>query len=388
MSASVEGFKAKIYLGIEAQRGKRIRISEAQDAKITSYVTDYIQNLYRLLSAGKSSTGKFTYTFLGGTPVEFKARISGEGNVGPHLVELREKAGLRRVSNGVSQVFKDVKLAKGKILFDISHMGGSTIAEQYARAVLAKYENAGLLPVDKQSYETLKVAINYNPKAQTIGTVEVEDTFWYLNQSTTEEAFITRLLERAVGDYVLDNDDFTQGKVDYLSRDLASIAKKRGGKVTTQPTEPKARRAKDSATIKHKAPKKPTFSIEQMSKRVEVLERVGDDTRNWSLLLPKINALLHDAVKANMVSPRLVYRTGEFAQSVRVTKVEATEQGYPAFSADYQRDPYQVFDRVMGGAPWNIPTRDPKDLINQAVRDVMRTLAVGRFYVKVPRQGV
>lgn len=383
MASSVEGFKASIYMGIQAQRGKKIRVSEAQDAKVTQLVTDYVTKLYALLSGPGTDT--FTYKMLGGNSQDFKCRITGTGNVLGHIKSLREKAGLRRVSNGITQVFKNIRLAKGKILFDISHMGTSTIASQYAAAVLVKYESVGLLPQDKQSYEDLKVFINYTPKQDKVATVLVEDTFWYLNQSSTEEAYVADLLRRTVGDFTPDS--FVEGKLDYVSRDLASVAKKRGAKIKRQPAEPKAGKATSTTRIKHKTPRKPTYSIEKFTGKIDVLQQ--DDQENWSLLIPKINALLHDAVKANMTSPRLVYRTGEFARSVQVTKVEATEQGYPVFSADYQRNPYQVFDRVLGSSPWNIPTRDPKDLITKSVRDVMRSMAVGRFFVKVPAtQGV
>lgn len=379
MAASVEGFKASVYLGIQAQRGKKIRISEGQDARVTALVTDYVTKLHRILS-GKG-TEKFTYTMLGGSPTDFKCRISGDGNVMGHIKRIREAAGLRRVSNGITQVFRNIRLDKGKILFDISHMGTSTVASQYAAAVLAKYESVGLLPQDKQSYEELKVFIRYNPRSSTVAEVEVEDTFWYLNQSTTDEAYVANLLRRAVGNFA--PDEFVQGRTDYLSRDLAKVAKKRGAKIKSQPDDPKPGRASTTKKIKHKSPRKPTYSIEKFTGKIEVLEQGGDE-QNWSLLIPKINALLHQAVKANMVAPRLVYRTGQFASSVQVTKVETTDKGYPVFSADYERSPYQVFDRVLGRSPWNTPMRDPKDLIQKSVRDVMRTMAIGRFYVKVP----
>lgn len=104
--------------------------------------------------------------------------------------------------------------------------------------------------------------------------------------------------------------------------------------------------------------------------------------RNWASLIPIINAQLEQTVASNMVYPRLVNRTGRFASSVRVIGVQETPQGFPSFVYDYKRDPYDVFDRYKGAFPWNTPQRDPKVLIDMSIREIVREMAIGRFYLR------
>ena len=83
-----------------------------------------------------------------------------------------------------------------------------------------------------------------------------------------------------------------------------------------------------------------------------------------------------------MIAPRLIYRTGKLARSAEVTSVQETKEGLPTFIYNYDRDPYDVFDRTLGKSPWKSLDRDPRSLIDKSIRDVMRELAVGRFYTR------
>jgi hypothetical protein len=103
---------------------------------------------------------------------------------------------------------------------------------------------------------------------------------------------------------------------------------------------------------------------------------------NWLQLLPMINSRLTDTVARNMGSPRLNFRSGRFAQSAKVVNVEQTPQGFPSFVFDYERDPYGVFDRTLGRSPWNTPQRDPRALVDVSVREIVREMAIGRFFTR------
>lgn len=103
---------------------------------------------------------------------------------------------------------------------------------------------------------------------------------------------------------------------------------------------------------------------------------------NWLRLLPLINAKLADQVVKNMRAPRLVNRTGTFASSAKVINVEQTREGFPSFVFDYERDPYDVFDRTKGRSPWNTPERDPRTLVDISVREIVREMAIGRFFTR------
>lgn len=114
------------------------------------------------------------------------------------------------------------------------------------------------------------------------------------------------------------------------------------------------------------------------SKKSPMLDR----PRNWSSILSIINAKLPPRVIANMRYPALVNRTGTFANSAEVVNVETTKEGFPTFVFNYEKDPYNVFDRTMGRSPWNTPERDPRALVDKSVREVVREMAIGRFYTR------
>ena len=80
--------------------------------------------------------------------------------------------------------------------------------------------------------------------------------------------------------------------------------------------------------------------------------------------------------------PGLVNKTGKFATSAEVVSVETTREGFPSFVFNYERDPYDVFDRTKGRPPWNTPERDPRTLVDKSVREVLKEMAIGRFYTR------
>lgn len=114
----------------------------------------------------------------------------------------------------------------------------------------------------------------------------------------------------------------------------------------------------------------------------EGIEPNKNSNKNWNQLLPLINAKLPPRVMANMRFPSLVNRTGAFANSAEVLSIETTKDGYPSFVYNYERNPYDVFDRTLGRSPWNTPERDPSTLVDKSVREIVREMAIGRFYTR------
>lgn len=95
-----------------------------------------------------------------------------------------------------------------------------------------------------------------------------------------------------------------------------------------------------------------------------------------------INQKLPQTVRKNMREPALVNRSGRFAESVKVTDVTQTRQGFPSLGYQYATRPYQVFEMGRGSPPWATPDRDPRRLIEGSIREVAATLAMGRFYTR------
>lgn len=95
---------------------------------------------------------------------------------------------------------------------------------------------------------------------------------------------------------------------------------------------------------------------------------------NLNNLLGPLNEKLSSVVKKNMISPRLQNRTGRFANSVQVTDITRTPQGFPSIGYTYQRAPYDKFETD--------PDRDPRKLIDRSIREIAAGFAIGRFYTR------
>lgn len=95
-------------------------------------------------------------------------------------------------------------------------------------------------------------------------------------------------------------------------------------------------------------------------------------------LVALINQRLPDTLRENMVAPRLVYRTGRFANSVSVNIAE-TAKGFPSIGYNYMRYPYATF--AEGGKMYT-PDRDPIPLIENSIREIALELAIGRYYIR------
>ena len=82
-----------------------------------------------------------------------------------------------------------------------------------------------------------------------------------------------------------------------------------------------------------------------------------------------------------MGEPRLVNRTGRFAQSVRATDVSQTAQGFPSIGYTYEKGRYGVFESTSGTSRASIE-RDPRPLIDQSIREIVIGFGLGRIYTR------
>ena len=108
----------------------------------------------------------------------------------------------------------------------------------------------------------------------------------------------------------------------------------------------------------------------------------SDTQRSMFSMMALINQKLPQTVRKNMRNPRLENRTGTFANSVRLTEVLTTPQGFPSFGYTYQKNPYQVYEPGKGRSPWANSNRDPRVLIDSSIREIAAELALGRFYTR------
>lgn len=117
-------------------------------------------------------------------------------------------------------------------------------------------------------------------------------------------------------------------------------------------------------------------------KAASTSNKQSDTQRSMFSMMALINQKLPQTVRKNMRNPRLENRTGTFANSVRLTEVLTTPQGFPSFGYTYQKNPYQVYEPGKGRSPWANSDRDPRVLIDSSIREIAAELALGRFYTR------
>ena len=98
-------------------------------------------------------------------------------------------------------------------------------------------------------------------------------------------------------------------------------------------------------------------------------------------ILGVLNNQLPERVASNMGEPRLVNRTGRFAQSVRATDATRTKEGFPSIGYTYEKSRYGVFESTSGASRASIE-RDPRPLIDKSIREIVIGFGLGRIYTR------
>lgn len=369
-------FKAIVYQGIRTQRSKGWNPTQRQDSTLDAVVTKYLSNMYSMLSASSSSK-IFSYDKVYGTPTNFKVVIRGEGVVEGHIKLLRDRAGIHIVSNTIKKIFD--KPGK-KTSVDLGHIGTSTIAAQAATAAISRFESVGNVPISTSALEQLKVLIKYDPLSSKLATIYVEDQLDIVNQGTTEEAKISSLLSKALGKEFIRQEasNLIKPRLNNEINKLLDIAKKSGAKTSKKL---KVDRGGSTAKTKKLQTKTAVSGKTTVDRPDSVVLSKEASTQDWSYLIRILNARLPEQVAKNMTSPKLVYRTGRFANSTKVVGIEFTKEEYPTFVYDYQKNPYGIFERGSS-SPLATPARDPKTLVALSIREIVKELAIDRFYTR------
>ena len=94
-----------------------------------------------------------------------------------------------------------------------------------------------------------------------------------------------------------------------------------------------------------------------------------------------LDRLLPKVVASKMIEPRLVYRTGRFAQSVRTENVVIGPRGGIHIDYTYMKYPYQTFEP---GFAQGSKYRDPRSIIKESIREIAVTL-VGEKFMTIRR---
>lgn len=179
--------------------------------------------------------------------------------------------------------------------------------------------------------------------------------------------------------------------VDRITKPLEKVVKQHKGSIKID-KELQSIKLKTSATVKDQSkkgkgvkPKAPTKNRGKLA--APILAKSGGRRKpresNFKTLqlIGLLNAALPKTVAKNMGSPRLNYRTGRFAGSVRVTDIALTAKGHPSIGYTYQKNPYQVFES-SSGSKFSSVDRDPRRLIDYSIREIAAQQAIGRLFTR------
>lgn len=194
------------------------------------------------------------------------------------------------------------------------------------------------------------------------------------------------LMERAVTDYVKGfgikdlpgSKSIEQNALDAAALTVVDNLTK--AKSVKALSKPKYRGRKSSSTEKNKKFKQ--TKPQRSNKKAKVATNKRSDAKapmNINMVLGILNQRISQQVAGNMQSPALNYRTGRFAESVKVVDIQRTPQGFYSAGYTYQKNPYQTFEPgfAMGSVE-----RDPRRLIDRSIREIAVEFAVGRFYTR------
>lgn len=136
---------------------------------------------------------------------------------------------------------------------------------------------------------------------------------------------------------------------------------------------------KQAQTLKTTQLKKTTkkLTINSTQKPTPIFQAAPNLTNLQNLL----NQRLHDQIKANMGTGSargvLNYRSGRFAQSAKVERLQESRQGMITAFYTYMKYPYATFSD--GGMQQDPKSRDPKLLIARSIREIAGTSVANRM---------
>lgn len=126
---------------------------------------------------------------------------------------------------------------------------------------------------------------------------------------------------------------------------------------------------------------KSTAKSYSSSRILPIKIREQKDIGSLSSLLNRINGLLQQQIRKNMGTGSsrdvLNYRTGRFAQSVRVERLSESRQGMITAFYSYMKNPYATFSQ--GGRQQYPRSRDPKTLISKSIREIAQTMVTNQL---------
>ena len=245
----------------------------------------------------------------------------------------------------------------------------------------ATFDEPGYDGTKNPKFDT-NMQIGIRVKAGTHNKAGSQRTDWIKNRERLEKLMIAYAVKKKwadeKGSNTIREDARIQGRYVVLNE-----LKKRGFKITGNTVKAAKRKQKEVSNNYNTSAynkKRKTFKA-KLAKTKRGTSAGNQQGASLYTVMAMISEKLPETVRKNMGAPRLENQTGTFANSVKMTDVIQTPQGYPSFGYTYAKEPYQVYETGSSGN-WTTPERDPRKLIDASIREIAAGFALGRFYTR------
>ena len=291
------------------------------------------------------------------------------------IVETMTREYFDRHSNAVFNADTNEVLTENALLQDLAKLG---IHLTFMRNTSDMVQNISLIGAGgnladgrevkkklKEAKENIKKIIAGKEEGLNLYKLEGSDSFDTINKKRTRSRATTPFKK-------LKNKNV---EVDVKATDLKIKHSKK-----TVKTEKKNSKSKKGRAVKASIAVKGLSDLSKGSSKRRPTQ--ASPLQDMLKMIGVINARLPQVVRKNMGTPELNNVTGRIANSVQVTEVIKTPQGFPSIGYTYQKAPYQVFEDGVGAAPWANGQRDPRNLIDRSIREISAEMFVGRLYTR------
>jgi hypothetical protein len=275
----------------------------------------------------------------------------------------------RRVGRSITELYNKVKAQAGT-----SDARTRQIFKELGLEVFLKYVST----IDETRVETV---VGGRSKNQSVGAT-VEKFLIETAEKQIIAAVRRQILETPIPELAGSDDRVTIEKkkiVKAFNESLRKDLKKKSIDTKLNLSKKTTKKKPVKAKVKRESVKKAPIKKISRDKVIATRNRKRTSAISNVALIAAINRKLPQTVAKNMGTPRLNYRSGRFANSVQVTDIASTPQGYPSIGYTYQQRPYQTFEP---GYKQGSTERDPRKLIDTSIREIALELIVGRFYTR------
>lgn len=243
----------------------------------------------------------------------------------------------------------------------------------------------------KRVHELESLVINYNQIVTNTGKLRAQYFSIIDFQAGAENIGVDSQLEKALVKTFRDYIKFISPKLGSIKGSSTLTEKVEKSLVKAVAGKPQKNKKVTTSTKKYSASSKGRSKVTQKKGRakitlatVKAIKKARNTAKGVSAsplaLITAINKALPQTIRANMGSPMLNYRTGRFAESVKVLNITTPKRGYPTIDYTYQHDPYQVFE--LGNGPLATRQRDPRKIIDETIREIAAAAAFRKFHTR------